>query len=229
MLKSIVWKELRETWWMGAVALVAVLFGAASDIGLSLDNWRLVARPVEHRIPFKSGDFVQYLLFTAYGLAMALAAKQTLWETFRGTWPFLLHRSLTRSLQMLLKLAVGLSLLLVAVGLPIFLFGIYASDPGSFAAPFSWRLTDFSFCICLAVTSVYLGAFASAIRQARWYATRIFPAAVGFAVSLFPLATVDMPNAGWTFSVQVAIGLVLFVDVAFVSAILFWASDNDFA
>ncbi|MCL2641727.1 MAG: ABC transporter permease [Phycisphaerales bacterium] len=95
-----------------------------------------------------------------------------------GTWAFLVHRPMSRQRIFAAKVAAGLGLYFAATLVPFLAVAWWSSLDGSLAFPFHWRmmlpgLADIS----LGVLYWFAGA-AVAIREARWYATRLFPLVV---------------------------------------------------
>jgi hypothetical protein len=83
------------------------------------------------------------------------------------------------------KLLIGAGLYLVCGALPILAYAWWALTPGKHASPFYWSMTLPAWKIWITMTGVYLGAFLSGIRPARWIGTRLLPlAAAGVLVFL---------------------------------------------
>jgi hypothetical protein len=94
MFRELVFKELRETWWLGGVALLTLAVVVSIEMGLDIDGsrfhiyWRQdEIETFRHKQPFLAGDLMQFLLFTGYGLAIVLGVWQTFGESVRKTWP----------------------------------------------------------------------------------------------------------------------------------------------
>ncbi|HUG18800.1 MAG TPA: hypothetical protein VMM56_07460 [Planctomycetaceae bacterium] len=177
MYRQLIIKELREIWWMGLVAFAFLMIALWDAIGLNLnfESFTLVwfARD---RVPFLDTDFViQIVALTGYCLAGAIALWQTMGESFRGTWVFLLHRPIPRRDIFLVKIAVGLSVTLVSTLVPILLYLWWAVTPGMHASPFELWMTRESVLVWLGFFPIYFAAFLCGIREARWYVSRFFP------------------------------------------------------
>ncbi len=82
------------------------------------------------------------------------------------------------------KLVVGLALVQAAAALLIVLYALWASTPGKVAAPFHWQMTSAAWRGWVMFPVVYLSAFLSGMRPARWYATRLAPLVAGAALAL---------------------------------------------
>ena len=171
-------------------------------------------------IPSVQDNFSTRLFFIGVALAITLGSRQSAWEPSQGTALYLLHLPLARRTIFLTKLTTGISLLLVCTLLPILIYATWAANPGTHPGPFEWSMTGPAFQLWLLMPLVYLGAFASGIRPARWYGSRLLPLlAVAFAGSL--LASV----AQWSL---VAFPLLLVAAAVFVSDILWEAETRDF-
>ena len=109
------------------------------------------------------------------GLAIALGLKQSAWEVGEGTYYFLLHRPATRRFIFGTKLAVGAGFVLIVGGLLVLLYAMWAATPGNVATPFYWSMTGPRWQLWLCMPLLYLGAFLSGIRPARWFGTRLMP------------------------------------------------------
>jgi ABC-type transport system involved in multi-copper enzyme maturation permease subunit len=130
-------------------------------------------------IPFfdlpNGGGLVTVLVLVGGCLAIGLGLGQTMWELFRGTFPFLFHRPLSRTEIFGSKLLVGVGMWLALTVLPIFIYALWAATPGTHASPFAWSMTAGAVPLCLAVLLIYLAAFLCGLRPARWYASRFLP------------------------------------------------------
>ena len=134
MHRELVFKELREIWWMGVGALLILAIGVLADMGLEVDTIRFRIYWIQdeyhlfrHNQPFLAGDFIHYVTFTGYGLAIMLGFWQTIGESLRKTWACLFLRPLRRRTYIVIKLATGLGLLLLSTGVPILLFAFWAA------------------------------------------------------------------------------------------------------
>jgi hypothetical protein len=183
MLKALGWKETREL-----MPLVALTWGATLLLFLA------VARSVRAvaeigTIPFISSSLPSTLLIIGAVFGMAVGYWQTLSESGRGTFLFLLHRPIERSQIFTLKLLVGISLTLLIVGLPMLIYALWAATPGTHASPFFWSMSVSAWLGWLRLPLFYLGAFLSVLREARWWGSRALPllAAWGIYMILFGL------------------------------------------
>ena len=218
MFKAVAIKELRETWWLAGIALVLFAFAVADLMGIDFERLRI--QPVRH-VPFVGDDFHDVFCIFAPCLAIALGFRQTMWESFRGTWLFLLHRPMSRNRLIGVKLLVGLALYLICTALPILVYACWASVPGTHASPFEWAMTAHAWMTWFCFTMLYLGAFLCGMREARWHGTRLLPLiAAGFAafaVGVTPL----WPGPGT--------GTVLVMDAALLAGICLVSRTRDFS
>jgi hypothetical protein len=81
------------------------------------------------------------------------------------------------------------------------LYSWWAATPGHHPSPFAWSMATPAWVLTFLMPLLYLGAFLSGLRPARWFGTRLLPLAgsVGYVVLLdtlpwwsfgFPLAVV---------------------------------------
>lgn len=183
MWMQVAYKELRETAWIAGLALLLQLWNVVNTIGIAILPW------VEYGdyggIPFVGGPFYSNFAMAAAALAIALGFAQTSGESIRGTWLFLLHRPAPWWNLIGLKLLTGAVLYFVATGLPILIYALWAATPQTHPGPFYWSMTLPAWATLLTVFPVYLAAFLSGLRPARWFGTRLLPlAAGGFLVAL---------------------------------------------
>lgn len=203
MWTSLCLKELRENAVIAAVALVWTLQWMAGLFGSQLSM--LGTQP--YTIPFLDNTAFAGFVTCAAVLAAALGFHQTMGESTRQTYLFLLHRPAPRRLVMSAKLAVGLCLLLAFTLGPMLVYLAFAAVPGMHASPFDWEFTYEWWWVVVLAAVFYLGAFLSGLRPARWFVSRLWPLAGTAALcgGVFLLAMVT----GWAivFAAVLAIGL----------------------
>jgi hypothetical protein len=185
MLKALVIKELRESAGFIAIAALAALYALAVLTGVRL-------MPVPYALqsegfPFIGDSFYMLFVLTIGGLALAMGLKQSAVELARGTYYFLLHRPATRKFLIGTKLSVGAAAVLIIGGLLVLVYAFWAATPGNSPTPFFWSMTADAWQLWLGMSLIYLGAFLSGIRPARWFGTRLVPV-VTAAVCVFFLA-----------------------------------------
>ncbi|HEV8068460.1 MAG TPA: hypothetical protein VGP76_12040 [Planctomycetaceae bacterium] len=228
MFRAIALKELRETWSFAALAVALFAGLVCNQIGkwnalLNLFlGWIPGLKPCAcpSLFPFLHDSFQTPFTFVAAALAIVLGLRQSAWEPSQGTAHYLLHLPLSRSSLFLSKLFVGIGLLLACTLLPIVSYGVWASTPGTHAAPFEWSMARPVFQIWLTMPLIYLGAFLAGIRPARWYGSRLL-ALVAVALPAFLLQYV--PN-WWLLGLP----LLLVMAGSLTGVILLEASSRDY-
>ncbi|MGQ0634150.1 MAG: hypothetical protein ACT4QC_06055 [Planctomycetaceae bacterium] len=184
MYKALVFKELRETAWAGAIALVVV--------GVYVSDATLYG-PRDH-VPFLRDQWNDLVLGVSCYLAIGLGLWQTLGESMRGTWPFLRHRPMRGSSLVLTKILAGLVVLLMAVGVPTGIYPLWAAIPGTHASPLELWMVLPTLWIWFLSTTVYLASFLVGIREVRWHGTRLWPLAAAGVLVFFVAQGVVRPD-----------------------------------
>ncbi len=213
MLRALLLKELRETGWIALVALLADLALVGHYVGYSVlpsgpENNFLAA------IPFLDGTFLGFFCAVSVAFAIVLGLWQTVVESRRGTWLFLLHRPAGRRRVIAAKLAVGGGLYLLCGLIAILSYAAWAAMPGKHASPFLWWMTADAWKAWGVIVIVYLAAFLAGLRPARWFGTRLLPlVAGGVLAGVLMFCLMCWPLAGMAALVLVAaclIGLIHF-------------------
>lgn len=174
-MRALAYKELREVSGIAAIALACYLALAFNAMGAMVFDWVPVMPAGTNEVPFTGDGFTTFFMFVSVMFAAALGFRQSAWESSRGTFLFLLHRPLHRETIFLIKLAMGAGVLLVCASLPIVLYGAWAAVPGHHASPFEWSMTGPAWRLTFLMPLLYLGAFLSGLRPARWFGTRLLP------------------------------------------------------
>jgi hypothetical protein len=174
-MKALALKELREVFGITAVALGGYLALVVSLMGGKVFDWVPGMPNGTEEVPFTGGGFTTFFTFVSVVFAVALGFRQSAWESARGTYLFLLHRPVPREVIFLTKLATGAGVLLLCAGLPVVLYGWWAAVPGHHPSPFAWEMTGPVWRLALLMPLLYLGAFLSGLRPARWFGTRLLP------------------------------------------------------
>ncbi len=224
MFRALATKEWRETRGFALAALVLYGFVLASKRSYYLTANGSAA------VPFVTDDFAQAVALISGALAIALGLRQTLGESLRGTYPFLLHRPAGRRWLIGVKLFVGLCVCLLCGAAAILVYGCWAATPGSHASPFQWSMTLPSWETGFRVTILYLGAFLTGLRPGRWYRTRILPLATTLVVFVI-VGWTAFGNDGGLIETGLSLWpwLAIFVaDVWLITAILFTARTRDY-
>ncbi len=226
MVLAIVRKELRETRAFAALALglyliyVSNLTGKWSPLLTPLLGWAPGMNAEAPDVPFVQDNFLTMFSFIGVALAITLGFRQSAWEPSQGTALYLLHLPLGRHTIFVTKLLTGVGLLLGCTLVPILIYATWAAVPGTHPGPFAWSMTGPAFHVWLFMPLVYLAAFASGIRPARWFGSRLLPlASVAFSSALL----VFVPH--WWL---IAFPLLLVVAAVLVSDILWEADTRDF-
>ncbi len=226
MVLAIVKKELRETRAFAVLALVVYLIYLSNLTGQwgRLLSWIFAWVPGMNLeppdVPFVEGPFERILFFIGAALAITLGFRQSAWEPSQGTAQYLLHLPLSRRTIFVTKLTTGISLLLGCTLVPILIYAIWAAMPATHAGPFEWSMTVPAFQVWLLMPLAYLGAFASGIRPARWYGSRLLP-----LVSVALPGSILVGLAQWWL---IALPLLLLVAAVLVSDILWEVETRDF-
>jgi len=226
MVLAIVRKDLRENWLLGALSLglyliyLSKLMGKSGRVLSPFVGWLPGMSVDTPDVPFVQGNFLSIYVFIGVALAIALGFRQSAWEPSQGTILYLLHLPLPRRTIFLTKLLTGAGLLLACTLAPILIYATWASLPRTHASPFEWSMTGTAFQIWLLMPLAYLGAFASGIRPARWFGTRLLPLV---AVAVPALYLYLLPH--WWL---IAFPLLLLLTAVLVSDILWEAETRDF-
>lgn len=217
MWKAMAYKELRESLRIVSVALICSILLVGGAMGLPSVPF---SGGDAHVIPFVGGSFTGFYGMIAFGLAIGLGLSQSLGEVPRGTWLYLLHRSVERWWLIAWKLACGGGLLLLATVWPVLAYGWWAATPGRHASPFEWSMTLSCWRILVSITAVYLGAFLTGLRPARWFGSRLLPL-IGVLAILFFVQWLP-----WWWLLGAA--LIVVLDAALIAAVLYTADARDY-
>jgi hypothetical protein len=220
-MKALALKELREIFGITAVAVAAYLALVVSLMGAKVFDWVPGMPTGTHEVPFTGWEFKGPFVLISAAFALALGFRQSAWELGRGTLLFLLHRPMTRRAIFLTKLTTGTGVLLFGAGLSIMLYAWWSSVPGHHPSPFAWWMTGPVWRLAFLMPLLYLGAFLSGLRPARWFGTRLLPlaASAGFMILLNGLP--------WWWSLGFPVAVLLYV--VFVTNICFVVEARDYA
>jgi hypothetical protein len=221
MSRPLFLKELRETWWMGLIALVVAGGIAIDEMGLRFDHDGRIQWALERgRSPFLDVDLAVGFGATALCLGAALGFWQTLSESVTGTWSYLLHRPISRKAIIGTKLLAGLSILLISLGLPFLIYFLWALS-GAHAAPFEFWMMEGTLQMLAAGLVGYLAAFLAGLRDARFYVSRLWPVLPALLIFLAQAEYEWLPTAGWV--------LILLAAGLYLPSIFFAAENRDYA
>ncbi|HEX4413103.1 MAG TPA: hypothetical protein VH107_05700 [Lacipirellulaceae bacterium] len=217
MWKALVIKELRESAGIVALAALAAVIMVTGMAGLPLLPFGVTG---SDDFPFVSDTFLFYMGVVVGLLAVALGLKQSAWETGSGTYYFLLHRPVDRVTIFAIKVIIGITIVLGFGVAMILFYAAWAAAPGHSGVPFLWSMTFPSWRLLASLSIVYVGAFFSGIRPARWYGSRLGPViAAGFVVAALALTS----PWGW---LTVAV-TILFVAIN-LAAIFLYVNSRDY-
>lgn len=215
-------KELRETWWMGLMALVAAGCVVIDAMGVGLGHdWRIQWTQNRGQSPFLARDFSYAIGVTALCLGGALGLWQTMSEGMIGTWSYILHRPISRFQVIATKLFAGVVILFVSIGLPLLGYLVWALSEVH-AAPFELWMTEDTLRLWMSGVVGYLATFLTGIRTARIYMSRLWPLVPALLIfegqqEYYPW----LPTVGWF--------LILIAAVLFLLSIFFAAEQRDYA
>lgn len=233
MWKAIWWKEWRETAWFLAVAAVLVFHSVGSQCGWSplsafdifgfsqYDTWVLSDRR-EFSFMGETPPMLSVVAIACFGIGLGL--WQTLTESSRQTWLFLLHRPVSRGQLILAKWTFGAVCLAVLVSLGL-LVGLWLSArPGARPAPFEWVGVIPWWQVFLTTTLFYSAAFLTGLRPANWRGSRLLPLFSVFGLTF--VFSIDTPPAWWWCGLMTV--LLLAIHFVFLSLSITAAATRDY-
>lgn len=145
------------------------------------------------------------MLIAAPLFGFALGYLQVIPERPRDRWAFLMHRPASPREIVAGKIAAGILLLTLALGVPLLLFALWISAPGHAAGPFDARVGLYAVALMASAWCCHLLAVISASRTARWYGSKLMPLSTGLALVYAVYNAFEFGSA----AVCVGIGLVL--------------------
>ncbi len=172
-MKAILWKEVRENLkWavLGGIAFAVALAYSLNQleqtyrIGSFSDNGVMNCR-----------ELSTVLLFGPIFIGFALGLLQIVPELKRDQWAFLIHRPVHIKTIFWGKVTAGFLLYFGATILPFSLAAGWTVIPGNYPAPFDFHplLPGIADILCGAV--FYLAGITVALRDARWFGTKLAP------------------------------------------------------
>lgn len=216
-MKALAWKELREVLGIAAIALGCYLALVVNAMGAKVFDWVPLMPRGTMGVPFLDGGFTMTHMLISVVFAMAVGFRQSAWESSRGTFLFLLHRPLRRETIFGIKLTMGMAVLLICAGLPILLYAWWAALAGHHPGPFEWSMTASAWRLTFLLPLLYLGAFLSGLRPARWFGTRLLP-----LIGALLLLTLFYGLPSWgsiVFALVLVLSGLLFVNVCFLARV----------
>jgi hypothetical protein len=167
-MKSLIWKEWRENFkWIPLPGLVILLVF-------------LIDKPME---PIPGAKDAYFFCLTAVAFGMALGFVQVFFEAHGDKRSVLLHRPLTPSRIFVAKALAGMTLYVLALGIPFLSLERWYATPGNIATPYHWRTSLPWLADILSGLVYYFAGMLLAQREARWYGGRGLPLAAAFFCS----------------------------------------------
>ena len=212
MWKALVLKELRELAPIAALALCAYAVIVARLIDINILFFWPHGRSYGGDIPFVDDGFIGQFTLISACFAVGLAITQTLGESWRGTWLWLLYRPISRSRVIWLKLATGACVYLVASAVPIIWYACWASLPRTHPSPFFWSMTIDAWMVWALTATLYLATFWCGLWPARSIGPRWMPLlAMGIGTVLAYEFLGPMTLAGVGLSALALSGLAIWI------------------
>lgn len=211
---SILKKEIEENLpWaiLGLLVVSLAFYSGLAEEGpgfLSLLGFSRSYYPSE--LPLLSRGLLPYTTAVYAIFGAALGMLQTIPESVRGTYPFLVHRPVRRGRLLLGKALAGAAMYSVAGGVPLLVAVIWVATPGHYAAPFRIAMAGAVFADFLCGLVFYLAGILAGVRRARWYGTRL----AGFGLALIVML---LAHAASEFLTAIAFEVIA-------AAALLWAS-----
>jgi hypothetical protein len=167
-MRSLIWKELRENIkWVPLPGLVILLVF-------------LIDKPDEPMLDVTDSYF---FCLTAVAFGAALGFLQIFFEAHGDKRSLLLHRPLSPSRIFLAKAFAGISLYVLALGIPFACLEGWLATPGTMPAPYHWRTSLPWLADILSGLVYYFAGMLTAQREARWYGSRSLALAAAFFCS----------------------------------------------
>lgn len=206
-------KELRSILRFVALALLADGWLLNEMTGPSFTGGVSVGLPLVHSGWLGCFGFLLACIASVLGLAMSLD------DGLRGTWGFALFRPVSRRAYIGAKLVVGGATTFVLAVLPVVIYSVWAMTPGKVMSPFHLSQLQPGIEACGWSVVVFLGAFLSGIRPAKWWWSRLWPLAATLVLGAwfwlttiepnFPLAIIPSTAGYWSLCVATSAGLVV--------------------
>jgi len=149
------------------------------------------------------------MFFISIGLGLVLGFRHFWMPGFTGTWQFLIHRSVTRSVIISAKLTAAAIVMLCLSLAWLLLAGITGISERIIIPPESGIVGLGIFYAYLGFI-VYMGTSLCAITKARWYTTRMFGL---FFVFIMFLVIVSQTSFAQAFFISVVFFVVLIVQI----------------
>ena len=213
-MKQLIFKELREQFkvaLIGLAVLTLMLFLVfneyANRLRQTLENRGSGYDDLQ--VLLKPALLIQAAFFCGL-FGLLLGWLQIRAEKHPDLRAFLVHRPIARSRIVWSKVVAGVLLYFAGAGLPLLGLALVAATPGNVAAPFEWGMALPLAAILLTGVAYYFAGMLTALRQARWFASRGF--GLGPAV-LASLCVFVLPEFWHSLSVTGLAGLLLVLAV----------------
>jgi hypothetical protein len=185
-MRALIWKELREQVKLAVIGFVIAILGLLGTYSLYMATVKVVATgrwdAYQMLQPLLSELFLLGAGCFCAALGAVLGWLQIHNERHRDLWAFLVHRPVSRTDIFLGKSLAGLGLYLAVAGGPLLVFVLWLRFLGGLLAPFEWAMVLPVAAYFLAGVVYYFAGMLTALRQARWYATRGLPLLVALWV-----------------------------------------------
>jgi hypothetical protein len=193
-MRSLIWKELRENIkWVPVPGLVILLVF-------------LIEKPGQ---PMLDRTDAYFFCLTAVVFGLALGFLQVIFEAQGDKRAVLMHRPLAPSRIFAAKALAGMTVYVLALGIPFVCVESWFATPGNIVTPYDWRTSLPWLADILSGVVYYFAGMLIAQREARWYGSRGLALATGFFCSYLVWALPEFWQA------LVAIGMfVLLLAVA---------------
>ncbi len=153
-----------------------------------------------------------WLFFLSIGLGLVLGVRQFWIPHFTRTWPFLLHRSVSRKTILAAKLTATLIAFVISI-VPVWVgFYWYACRQEVFPIPQTPRVFIEGWIFITLGIVAYLGTTLSGLSTANWYTTKIFGLAFATVIIVTTLSQWTLVGIFTVIAISVAILLSLIFD-----------------
>jgi len=181
VFQAIVRKEMRENLVWAALGLVLMFVVLIGSLPAS-DNYDRQSAP----------DVIRIFNITPFAavIALMIGRAQIVSENRGDKWGFLVHRPVSRSTLFWGKAIGGMALYLGAAGFPTLCIALWLAMPGHVAAPFDWRMTLPAVADLICGLVFYFAGMLTAMRNARWYASRTLGIGAGIICGMVILTQI---------------------------------------
>jgi len=153
-----------------------------------------------------------WLFFLSIGLGLVIGTRQFWIPHFTRTWPFLLHRSVSRKTILAAKLTAGTIAFVISLGTVWVALYWYACQPEVFIVPPTFRVFIEGWIFIMLGLVVYLGTALSGLSTANWYTTRIFGLVFATVIIVTTLSQCTLVGIFTVIAISVIILLSLIFD-----------------